>query len=95
MIDFIFDKYIKTLESNIDRYDIGYWSLYELSELKIKMRASIFYHRLHIVQLKILYNMTHVKKFHKVSVKWNEYLMNKKNVYKATFMKILFKIFYY
>ncbi len=90
-----FDQYVKTIKFNIHKYDIGYWSLYELSNLKIKMRASIFYHRLHIVQLKILYNMTNIEIFDKVSTKWNNYIMSKKNIYKATFMKILFKIIYY
>ena len=32
----LFDKYCDTLSNNIDRYDIGYWSLYELSNLRIK-----------------------------------------------------------
>jgi len=91
----LFDKYSQTIEKNIDCYDIGYWSLYELSNLKIKMRASTFYHRLHIVQLKILYEMTGIKKFNQISSKWNKYLLRKTNIYKATFMKVLFKIFYY
>ena len=94
-IKYRFDKYVKTIKLNIYKYDIGYWSLYELSNLKIKMRSSIFYHRLHIVQLKILYNMTNIEIFDKVSTKWNNYMTSKKNIYKATFMKILFKIFYY
>ena len=91
----LFDKYIKTLETNIDKYDIGYWSLYELSGLNIKMRASIFYHRLHVVQLKILFKMTNIKKFNKIAIKWNQYLNSKLNIYRATLMKILFKISYY
>ena len=35
-IKILFDKYCDTLSNNIDRYDIGYWSLYELSNLRIK-----------------------------------------------------------
>jgi len=91
----LFDRYVKTISMNIDKYDIGYWSLYELSNLKIKMRASFFYHNLHIVQLQILFNMTGVEDFKNVSEKWNNYLNKKFNVFKATIMKILFKIFYY
>ena len=59
------------------------------------MRASTFYHRLHIVQLKILYQMTNIEKFDDISIKWNNYFNRKTNIYKATFMKILFKIWYY
>ena len=91
----LFDKYIDTIKKNLKSYDIGYWSLYELSGLKIKMRASIFYHRLHIVQLKILYSMTNINKFEETAIKWNNYFSIKINTYKATFMKILFKILYY
>ena len=41
----LFKQYVKTIKENLQRYDIGYWSLYELSDLKIKMRASRFYHK--------------------------------------------------
>jgi len=91
----LFNRYIKTVLNNVEKYDIGYWSLYELSNLKIKMRASIFYHKLHIVQLQILFNMTGIEDFKNVSEKWNNYLNKKFNVFKATIMKVLFKIFYY
>tara|TARA_B100001175_G_scaffold309203_1_gene310583 strand:- start:4071 stop:5051 length:981 start_codon:yes stop_codon:yes gene_type:complete len=91
----LFDKYVKTIFTNIGKYDIGYWSLYELSNLKIKMRASIFYHKLHIIQLKILSEMTGVHEFKNISQKWNQYLKQKPNKIRAIFMKILFKIFYY
>jgi len=91
----LFDKYIKTLEKNIDRYDLRDWSLYELSNLKIDMRASFFYHKLHIVQLKILYNMTSISIFNDKALQWENYLLNKFNVIKATIMKIIFKLTYY
>lgn len=91
----LFERYVTTIEQNINRYDIRYWSLYELSKLPIKMRASIFYHKLHIVQLNILFKMTHIKLFETISNNWNKYLNKKINILRATFMKILFKIFYY
>lgn len=91
----LFDKYVKTIFANISKYDIGYWSLYELSNLRIKMRASIFYHKLHIIQLKILSEMTGIHEFKNIAKKWNEYLKQKPNKIRAIFMKILFKIFYY
>lgn len=91
----LFDRYIKTILININKYDIGYWSLYELSNLRIKMRASVFYHKLHIVQLEILFKMTGISKFENMSKKWKKHLNQKPNKLKATLMKILFKIFYY
>jgi len=91
----IFDKYIKTIQSNLYKYDIGYWSLYELSGLRINMIASKFYHKLHIVQLKILFTMTNIKIFEEISDRWESYLNSKINIYRSTIMKIIFKIFYY
>ena len=94
-IEELFYKYIKTIECNIKEYDIGYWSLYELSKLPIHMRASIFYHKLHIVQLDILFKMTNNKLFKDTSINWKTYLGKKTNTIRATFMKILFKVRYY
>ncbi len=91
----LFDKYVKTLEENIANYDVGYWSLYELSNLRINMIASIFYHKLHIIQLKVLYDMTKSSIFNKTALLWEDYSNKKLNIYKSTFIKILFKIFYY
>jgi len=91
----LFDRYVETIFKNISKYDIGYWSLYELSNLKIKMRASIFYHKLHIVQLKILSEMTGIHELENIAIKWTQYLKQKPNKIRAIFMKILFKIFYY
>ncbi len=91
----LFDKFVQTLENNLDNYDIGHWSLYELSNLKIKMRASLFYHKLHITQLKVLYKMTGKNNFKEKSLKWNQYLENKIYVLRAFIMKVIFKLTYY
>lgn len=91
----IFNQFCSTIENNLNRYDIGYWSLYELSDNIISMRASNFYHKLHVIQLKVLFKMTGVKSFDDVSNKWSSYRQKKLNVFKATLMKIIFKIFYY
>ena len=38
------------------------------------MIASLFYHKLHIVQLEILYYLTNEKIFKDTSVKWSKYM---------------------
>lgn len=91
----LFHRYVKTIDNNINEYDIGYWSLYEIANLPINMRASTFYHKLHIVQLKILSKMTNNAIFDKTAIKWSKYLNKKLNVLRATFMKIIFKLCYY
>tara|TARA_B100000963_G_scaffold336348_1_gene331304 strand:+ start:168 stop:1145 length:978 start_codon:yes stop_codon:yes gene_type:complete len=94
-IKILFDKYIKTINDNINKYDIGYWSLYEIANLPIDMRASIFYHKLHIVQLRVLFKMTNKIVFNNTALKWSDYVNDRVSIIRATTMKIIFKIFYY
>ena len=91
----LFHRYVKTIDNNINEYDIGYWSLYEIANLPINMRASTFYHRLHIVQLQILFKMTENTIFESTANKWSKYLNKKFNVLRATLMKVVFKLCYY
>ena len=91
----VFDKFVKTLRSNIDRYDTGYWSLYELSQNRLKMLASPFYHNLHVVQLRILTEMTGINYFKEVAQRWSIYNESRINHLRCLILKILFKLFYY
>lgn len=91
----LYDCGLKTLVENLHRYDTGSWSLYELSSLKLKMVASPFYHQLHIVQLRILYNMTGEETFLEYAERWASYLKKPFNRWKALLKKMLFKIVYY
>src|SRR5262249_18285331 len=54
----LFEGAVKTLSANLHRYDLGFWSLYELSGTTLPMIASPFYHRLHITQLLIMHWLT-------------------------------------
>jgi heparosan-N-sulfate-glucuronate 5-epimerase len=91
----LFNSCVKTLKENLKDYDVGFWSLYEQSGTKMKMMASPFYHNLHIVQLKILYEITGEEFFKDYARKWDNY--RKKWLYRKTALiyKIIFKIFYY
>lgn len=91
----LFNECVKTLEINLQKYDTGFWSLYEQSGTKMKMLASPFYHSLHIVQLKVLYKMTNEPIFKKYSEKWEKYQHNWFYRNFALIYKIIFKIFYY
>ncbi|HEX5316916.1 MAG TPA: D-glucuronyl C5-epimerase family protein, partial [Candidatus Kapabacteria bacterium] len=51
----LFQSAVNTLRNNLNRYDLGFWSLYEQSGTLLPMVASPFYHRLHIVQLQIMH----------------------------------------
>ena len=91
----LFDKCIKTLKCNLGDFDAGFWSLYEQSGTKMKMLASGFYHKLHIVQLKILYKITEENIFKNYADKWQSYQNNWFYRKIAFIYKAIFKILYY
>lgn len=90
-----FNKYSETISKNLERYDLGYWSRYEISGTFLPMIASRFYHKLHICQLKIMFDLTKEKKYKYYSDKWENYLNNRFFNLIALFNKIIFKVFYY
>jgi hypothetical protein len=42
----------------LDDFDTGWWSLYEAPAAGQRMLASLYYHRLHAVQLRVLHELT-------------------------------------
>jgi heparosan-N-sulfate-glucuronate 5-epimerase len=91
----LFEKAIQTLRSNLDRYDLGFWSLYEQSRTVMPMVASTFYHRLHIVQLRIMHRLTGEPVFAKVADKWEAYGRSRTKRTRALCCKTAFKLCYY
>ena len=86
---------LRTLRSNIQDFDTGFWSLYEQSGTFLKMIASPFYHRLHIVQLKVLWRITGEDFFKDYAKKWEKYAENPFYRLYSLFYKLIFKILYY
>jgi hypothetical protein len=91
----LFQRCVGTLLRNLGRYDTGYWSLYEQSQTKLKMLASPFYHRLHIVQLQIMCGMTGEGEFARTAQRWQNYSERRSNRTRALVEKGLFKLLYY
>jgi len=91
----LFEESVKTLKTNLKLYDIGFWSLYELTNNKLKMIASHFYHSLHIVQLRVMYKITEEKLFSHFADKWDEYNNKKFNRNLALIYKAIFKLVHY
>jgi heparosan-N-sulfate-glucuronate 5-epimerase len=91
----LFAEAVETLQKNLSRFDAGFWSLYEQSGTWMKMLASPFYHRLHIVQLRVMYRLTGEPIFADYANRWNAYRCNvlKRNL--ALGYKALFKLIYY
>lgn len=91
----LFSQCIDTLKENLALYDIGFWSLYELSGTRLRMLASPFYHRLHIVQLRVLHRLTGEIVFLSRADRWERYARSWLNRNRALAQKALFKILYY
>lgn len=91
----LFQSYVETIVKNLPRYDSGFWSYYELTPQRVKSIASIFYHRLHIVQLRIMHKMTGHPDFLSYADKWSRYLDNLVYRNLALAYKVGFKLAYY
>ncbi len=91
----LFSCGVRTMLHNLDRYDLGFWSLYEQSGTRLPMVASDFYHRLHIVQLRIMYRLTGEETFLRVADRWEGYLSSRAKRTRALAYKTAFKLCYY
>ena len=72
----LWKKEIETLEKNLEKYDTGYWSLYNLTQ---DQPATKLYHELHIEQLIILYRLTKKEIFSEYATRWGKYLRSPLN----------------
>ena len=61
---------IKTVRTNLNRYDLGSWSKYDLLE---ELPATKFYNEVHVKQLTALYIITKDDLFMNYAERWNEY----------------------
>ncbi len=91
----LFDAAIHTLQKHLADYDLGFWSLYEISGTRLPMVASAFYHRLHIVQLRILHQLTGVDVFSRSATRWERYAQSRIGRIRALGYKSAFKLCYY
>ncbi len=91
----LFRSAVKTLRDNLKHYDLGFWSLYEQSGTRLPMVASPFYHRLHIVQLRVMHKLTREHVFAQYADRWEHYARNRANRTRALCYKTVFKLCYY
>jgi len=91
----LFDKAVRTLRSNLHRYDLSFWSLYEQSGTLLPMVASSFYHRLHVVQLRVMHRLTGEPLFTRFADKWETYGQSRAKRTRALCCKTAFKLCYY
>ena len=91
----LFTRATSTLVRNLRRFDTRNWSLYEESGTFLPMIASTFYHKLHIVQLRVMSKITGEPVFSEYAERWAEYMTSTWKTRKALAMKVLFKLCYY
>ena len=91
----VWNDSVETLKSNLNSFDAGYWSLYEHSGTRLRMMASPFYHRLHIVQLKVMAKLTGEPIFTEFANRWSLYQQSRIKRSRALVYKSVFKLCYY
>lgn len=91
----LFWRGVRTLLHNLEHYDLGFWSLYEQSGTRLPMVASPFYHRLHIVQLRVMHRLTGEEKFAEVAERWECYARSRLKHTRALCYKSAFKLCHY
>lgn len=94
----LFAACVHTLKENLWRYDLGYWTSYDLVSRdggQPVMPASNYYHRLHVTQLEGLYNITGLDVFLEYQRRWQGYLHSPYCRNRALLKKILFKMRYF
>ncbi|MCH7947616.1 MAG: hypothetical protein IIC66_07455 [candidate division Zixibacteria bacterium] len=82
---------LQSLSQLLPKYDNGYWSLYQIGD-GIKNPATIPYHKMHIEQLKVMFEITGNGLFDEYAVKWQGYLDNGFNALKTLPQKILWNL---
>lgn len=91
----LFTSAVKTLSENLEKYDLGFWSLYEQSGTLLPMVASPFYHRLHVTQLRVMHCLTGEAIFASYADRWENYARSSINRARALCYKSVFKLCYY
>lgn len=85
----ILNQTLDTLENDLTKFDIGYWSMYE-DGMRI---CSPFYHKLHIAQLNVMYDLTGKQIYKDYADRFLKYQNNGMNRKRAFIKKAMQKVF--
>jgi hypothetical protein len=91
----LWDSCVRTLDARLDDFDTGWWSLYEAPTTGQPMLASLYYHRLHAVQLRVLHALTRKDAFASRAVRFEEYARRPISRARAFAEKAWFKVRHY
>ncbi len=91
----LFERSVDTVVKNLDRWDAGFWSCYEIRPGRIPMVASPYYHTLHITQMDIMHQITGRAEFINRAGRWRSYRASRLKRNLALAYRALYKVFYY
>jgi hypothetical protein len=87
-----FEAAVDTLAENVHRWDLGYWSRYDLFPHPVPNVASSFYHDLHIKQLRMTHLLAPRRQLADVAERWTAYTDSPMNRRRAFAGKALFRL---
>jgi heparosan-N-sulfate-glucuronate 5-epimerase len=87
-----FDAGIDTLARNLQRWDTGYWSRYDLYPHRIAHVSSPWYHTFHIAQLRALELVTGRAEFGDAASRFEWYATSRFKTGRAVAQKVLFRL---
>ncbi len=90
--DELLQRSLATLESALPQFDTGWWSLYELGQQDGRVLASRGYHRLHVVQLRALAQVTGSKLLLSTAERWADYDHQGRHRFRAALAKTAEKL---
>jgi heparosan-N-sulfate-glucuronate 5-epimerase len=87
-----FHQAIDTLAANLHRWDLGYWSRYDLFAHPVPNVASSFYHDLHVKQLRMTHLLAPRPELAETAERWAGYEASRVNRSRAFAGKSLFRL---
>jgi hypothetical protein len=88
----LYGEAVASLVRTVDRFDVGYWSRYDLYPRGLVNVTSPFYHALHVAQLDGLALSSGVDRFAAVARRWRGYAASRPRVARATLGKTVYKL---
>lgn len=88
----MFEEGTETLAANIERFDTGYWSRYDLFPHPLLNVASSAYHRLHIVQLRAMLAIHPSAELERAAIRFEHYAESRVRFARAFARKALFRM---
>jgi heparosan-N-sulfate-glucuronate 5-epimerase len=88
----LFKEGLETLVGNLDRWDTGWWSLYDLFPHPVPNVASSAYHLLHTNQLRALNALAPDERLSRTIERFQRYSDSSRNARRAFARKVLFRL---